>query len=513
MRSDVPRQEYMDRRSRTRTSNYQVLQYRIFVEQILLSPELIVTQLLVTHTHVQSLLALHLHPAACCLLLWMLVGCTQSADDRTITVACLSSFRSNRSSSCKIATATTNGAGSRKSMQSLPLVLLIVISLMDFFCPAAADAAEIEDATQTDSSTVFPARRTESTIRTTIASTTSHRDDIQNLVLTVKEWLEHYVVLEPIQIKDVTISGYDKTGSRFHLSSSSLGLVEGRLTAPISNDAPFSDQLTLTGLTSVKGYTKFVHTILDGCSSHPIVGGGCWKDNDIISAFQEMASKPLQHGATAAAAFPSSSAAATTTTTNTATGGGSGAGFQIFCYNTAVLSTGGGGGGGVHPDSSPNGSGSSNRGHNNRNNNRDNYDGHNNKERRKVAGIGVGIQIQLGPATRTSFGGGLDYPATTKISLDRDAADCRTFCHALDNLVPILQQCYRDGHLRVEGGGGGGGGVTLIADESNDEERINNTYDHNNGNSDNEHDNNDDNNDQNVFSSGFRFQFKIFDNN
>mmetsp|Transcript_48773 Transcript_48773/g.118025 ORF Transcript_48773/g.118025 Transcript_48773/m.118025 type:complete len:444 (-) Transcript_48773:137-1468(-) len=443
----------------------------------------------------------------------MRVGCTQSTDDRTITVTCLSSFRSSHGSSCKIATATTNGAGSRKSMQSLLLLLLIVVSLIDFFCPVAVDAAEVEDATETYSSTVFPIRRMESTIPTTVASTTSHRDDIQNLVLTVKEWLEHYVVLEPIPIKDVTINGYDKTGSRFHLSPSSLGLVEGRLTAPISNDAPFSDQLTLTGLTSVKGYTKFVHTILDGCSSHPIVGGGCWKDNDIISAFQEMASKPLQHGATAAAAFPSSSAAATTTTTNTATGGGSGAGFQIFCYNTAVLSTGGGGGGGVHPDSSPNGSGSSNRGHNNRNNNRDNYDGHNNKERRKVAGIGVGIQIQLGPATRTSFGGGLDYPATTKISLDRDAADCRTFCHALDNLVPILQQCYRDGHLRVEGGGGGGGGVTLIADESNDEERINNTYDHNNGNSDNEHDNNDDNNDQNVFSSGFRFQFKIFDNN
>ena len=402
----------------------------------------------------------------------------------------------------------------------LLLLVVVVVSLNDFFCPATVDAVEVEDTAETETSTLVPRRRMESTIPSSeIFLTTSHRDDIQSLVLTIKEWLEHYVVLEPIPIKDVTISGYDKTGSRFHLSPSSLGLVEGRLTAPISNDAPFSDQLTLSGFTSVKGYTKFVYTILNGCSSHPIVGGGCWNENDIISAFQEMASKPLQQGATAASFSSSYSSASTTTTTtdtNTDTGGGSGAGFQIFCYNTAVLSTGGGGGGGVHPDPSSNGSGSSTsrqsnwNDHNSNDGGGDDDDRSNNARKRKVAGIGAGIQIQLGPATTTSFGGGLDYPYTTEISLDRDAADCHSFCQALDNLVPILRQCHREGHLRVEGGGGGGGGVTLINTERNHEERMNNNKFTK---SDNGHDNNDNNNGQHVLSQGFGFQFKIFDNN
>lgn len=330
-------------------------------------------------------------------------------------------------------------------MQPFLLLLLIVLVILQALPISTGENQSSSfvgseyNSTATES---LSSTRTSTTTATTTTSTaTTHRQDIQDLVREVREWLEHFVVLGPIH--DVSINGYDHIGSQFHSGDNG--------TVPSMEDEPWDASSRLTqGLTSVKGFTKFVHTLLVGCSDSTTPGTGCWSDDDVVQAFQDMGSLPLKQYLREESLDHN--------TISTDTGGGSGAGFHICCYNSILLSTGGGGGGGVKP-------------------------------RYVAAGGGAGMQIRLGAGmeivlpmanSNVSYGGGLEYPGT-KLLLDHDSVDCRTFCHTLDRLVPILRQCHLEGHLHVVGGGGGGGGVTLP----------NPSQDH-------------------VLSSGFGFGFSIF---
>lgn len=414
------------------------------------------------------------------------------------------------------------------------LLLLIVGSFVIFSSsPSSAEVSvDLSASAATEEEDATTDRESSSTTTATATATpnTNHRDDIHNLLAVIRQWLEHYVVLQPITLSNITITGYDQTGSRFHLSPF-LGEEDvDDDTSILANDVPIGDQLTLA-LTSVRGFTRFVQTIFDGCSSHSIPGGGCWNNDDIIDAFQEMASRPLKDYVNHTEEQHKQQHDGSSSFSPADSGGGSGSGFQIFCYNTAVLSTGGGGGGGVHPEA-----GNRRRSNSGSSSNESSKYGGDNLIR-KVAGYGAGMQIRLGPGmdtflpdrrrsdgdaddntdgdhaktttTTISWGGGLQYPDTSKLYLDYDAVDCHTFCYVFDHLIPILRQCYLDGHLRVEGGGGGGGGVTLLYDDNRTSTSTTTTGTKNR----NKINNKNEINGQHVFSSGFGFGFKIFGNN